>query len=105
MAAQVITVVSAVVDDGESDLLQSLFAELLRQPLPEGLLRTELLRGSDRQWRIQSLWRDRAALEAMRAAGPPAAPALFRRVGAEPDLTILEVVAASQVDAAGTGVA
>jgi hypothetical protein len=43
--------------------------------LPDGLVRTELLRGQDGTWRIQSLWRDRAALTAAREASErPAAP-------------------------------
>lgn len=92
---RVLTEVSAHVRaDREADLRAG-FAALLRAPLPEGLLRTELLCGPDDEWRIQTLWRDREALDAMRAAGePPAAPQLFRKVGAEPVLTILEVSAA-----------
>jgi hypothetical protein len=43
-------------------------------------------------WRIQTLWRDQQALDTMRAAPePPAAPTLFRQVGAEPTLQILLV--------------
>jgi len=92
MSAQILTEVSAVVaEDHEDDLLAG-FAALMDQQLPDGLLRTELLRGADGAWRIHSLWRDRAALDAMRAsAEPPAAPALFRRVGADPTLSILVV--------------
>ena len=94
MSEQILTEVSAVVaEDREDDLLTG-FTALLNQPVPDGLLRTELLRGADGAWRIQSLWRDRAALDAMRtSAEPPAAPALFRRVGADPTLGILVVVA------------
>jgi hypothetical protein len=47
-------------------------------------------------WRIQTLWRDQQALDTMRAAPePPAAPALFRRLGAEPQLQILFVEAST----------
>jgi len=54
--------------------------------------RTELLAGRDGGWKILSLWRDQAALDAMRAgAEPPAAPALFRQLGAEPVLRIYDV--------------
>lgn len=67
------------------------FADLLAQPRPDGLLRTELLQVED-EFRIQTLWRDREALAAMRAGTEePAAPRLFRSVGAQPQLTILEV--------------
>ncbi|HWJ80965.1 MAG TPA: antibiotic biosynthesis monooxygenase [Nocardioides sp.] len=88
---QVLTEVFAVVAaDREDELLRG-FDRLLEEPTPDGLLRTELLRGTD-GWRIQTLWRDRAALDAMRASGePPAAPRLFASVGAEPSLRILEV--------------
>ena len=66
--------------------------ELARRPLPDGLVRTELLAGGDGDWKIQSLWRDQAALDALRAGPePPAAPALFRRLGAEPVLRIYAI--------------
>ena len=68
------------------------FAALAQRPLPDGLLRTELLAGWDGEWKIQSVWRDRAALNAMRAgAEPPAAPALFRQFGAEQVLRIYDL--------------
>jgi len=44
--------------------------------VPDGLLRTELLRGQNGRWRIQTAWRDGAALDAMRAASE--APAALR---------------------------
>lgn len=91
----VLTEVVAVVPDDRAAEVVPAFRALLDQPLPDGLLRTELLQGSDGVWRIQSLWRDQAALDAMRAgAEPPAAPTLFRSLGATPTLTILQVQAA-----------
>lgn len=91
MGPEILTEVSAHVPDGAGDVAAE-FARLLQDPLPDGLLRTELLRGPEGDWRIQSLWRDEGALEAMRASGePPAAPALFRRLGAEPVLHVLRV--------------
>ncbi|HET9631079.1 MAG TPA: antibiotic biosynthesis monooxygenase [Terrabacter sp.] len=94
MDEHIMTVVSAVVpQDREADLVAA-FEDLLHQPLPDGLLQTQLLRGAEGRWRVESLWRDRAALEAMRAAtDAPAAPALFRGVGAQPTLAVFEVVA------------
>lgn len=87
----VMTEVRSAVDGSREAELVAGFEALLAQPLPEGLVRTELLRGEE-GWRIQSLWRDRQALAAMRAStDEPAAPALFRSVGAEPELVILEV--------------
>lgn len=96
MSSPVLTVVSATVSQERQMRLVEGFNGLLTHGFPDGLLRTELLRGPDDLWRIQTLWRDRAALDAMRAAlEPPAAPALFREVGAEPSLEIWEVSSAS----------
>lgn len=94
MTGHILTEVLATVDaDREVELLAG-FEELAAGPLPDGLLRTELLRGSNQEWRVQTLWRDRAALDAMRAGPePPAAPRLFRSVGAEPTLRVYAVEA------------
>jgi|GEM_PF-1615956 len=84
MGAEVMTVVDATVDqEREHDLLDG-FRDLIAGPKPDGLLRSELLRGPEGLWRIQTTWRDRDALVAMRKAGrPPAALALLDRLGAE----------------------
>jgi len=95
-AHAVLTVVSASIDPSRQDELVTRFEELLARPKPDGLLRTELLHDGSGQWRVQSLWRDRDALDAMRRAPePPAAPALLRAVGGEPTLVVLDVVAHS----------
>lgn len=92
MVGEIMTEVSATVAGERADDVPAAFAELVQRPLPDGLLRTELLAGRDGEWKIQSLWRDRAALDAMRAgAEPPAAPALFRQLGAEPVLRIYDL--------------
>jgi len=89
MPGEIMTEVSAIVATERADEVPPAFTELTQRPLPEGLLRTELLAGPNGEWKIHSLWRDQAALDAMRAgAEPPAAPALFRRLGAEPVLRI-----------------
>jgi hypothetical protein len=50
----------------------------------EQMLRSELLRGQNGAWRIQTVWRDAEALMAVRNSGePPAALALLDRLGAE----------------------
>ncbi len=92
MPARILTEVSATVDaDQEAELVKR-FREMTARGTPEGLVRTELLRGPNRQWRIQTLWRDRASLDAMRAGPePPAAPRLFSQVGAEASLQVLQV--------------
>ncbi|MEU9715284.1 hypothetical protein [Streptomyces sp. NPDC047976] len=92
MTGHVLSEVSAVVaPEREADLVAG-YRDLVARPLPDGLLRTELLSGQDGHWRIQTLWRDRAALDAVRAApGGAPAPQLFREVGAEPGLAVFDV--------------
>ncbi|WP_330334100.1 hypothetical protein OHS33_33090 [Streptomyces sp. NBC_00536] len=92
MSGRILSEVSAVVAaEREADLVAA-YRELVAGPLPDGLVRSELLGGADGLWRIQTLWRDRAALEAVRAAPEgPSAPRLFREVGADPGLALFEV--------------
>lgn len=94
---RVLTEVRATVDPSRHEALVAGFEALLAASPPEGLLRTELLQ-VDGEWRIQTLWRDREALAAMRSStAEPAAPKLFRSVGAHPELVIMEVRAAMEV--------
>ncbi len=73
---------AAVASDREQDLLDG-YRQLKEGPQPDGLLRSELLRGQDGMWRMQTTWRDRDALMAVRSSGrPPAALELFDRIGA-----------------------
>lgn len=95
MTRQVLSEVSAMVAEDREAELAAMYRELTSGPLPNGLIRTELLREAGGRWRVQSLWRDVAALEAVRTGRDrPAAPDLFRRVGAEPTLSVFEVVVA-----------
>ncbi|MGH3912009.1 MAG: antibiotic biosynthesis monooxygenase [Pseudonocardiaceae bacterium] len=84
MGERVVTAVDAMVDPKrEGDLLDG-FRQLNEGQQPDGLLRSELLRGQGGAWRIQTTWRDRDALIALRNSGkPPAALALLDRLGAE----------------------
>lgn len=81
---QIVTAVDAVVAvDREQELLQG-FAAMNAATSPDGLVRSELLRGQDGRWRIQTTWRDFDALMALRASGePPAALRLLDSIGAE----------------------
>lgn len=83
VSERIVTAVDAVVPaEAEAELLAG-FRELASAQTPEGLLRSELLRGQSGAWRIQTTWRDRDALMALRASGnPPAALALLDRIGA-----------------------
>ncbi len=90
---RVLSEVSAVVrPDRENEFLAGVRA-MVGLPRPDGLLRTELLRGSAGRWRIQTLWRDLDALAATRITPEPprTAPQVFLSVGAEPSLEILDV--------------
>jgi hypothetical protein len=75
MSQRIPTVVSAAVDpDREADLVAG-FHNLLTASVPDGLIRTELLRNPRGGWQIKTLWRDREALDKMRSGSePPAAP-------------------------------
>lgn len=91
------TIVTADVDQGQAQELVGAFRTLLADGLPDGLLDTQLLGDGEGHWAIHSLWRDQAALDAMRAASqPPAAPALFHRFSAEPALVVMPVLVDSR---------
>lgn len=93
----VLTIVSADVDQGQAKELIQAYETLVAEGLPEGLLQTKLLGDGRGHWAIHSLWRDQAALDAMRAAPePPAAPALFRRFSADPALAVMPVLVDSR---------
>ena len=90
---RIVTIVSAHVDEGRAHELVAAFEALLAEGLPDGLLRTQLLGDGKGSWVISSTWRDRDALDAMRAAPePPAAPTLFRRFSADPTLVVMRVL-------------
>ncbi len=96
MGTRIMTQVTATLPEERATEVVAAFERLLAGGRPDGLLRTELLRGTGGEWRIETLWRDRAALDAMRAGPePPAAPTLFRGLGAEPVLHVYVVEAAS----------
>lgn len=92
----VLTIVAADIDQAQCDALVAAYGELLTGDRPDGLIETRLLGDGQGHWAIHTLWRDREALDAMRGSGePPAAPALFRRFGAQPSLTVMDVVSSS----------
>jgi quinol monooxygenase YgiN len=93
----ILTIVTADVDQARAPELIAAYEALLGGGLPDGLLETQLLGDAEGHWAIHSLWRDRGALDAMRARPePPAAPALFRRFSAEPTLAIMTVLVDSR---------
>jgi hypothetical protein len=107
MPEHILTDVSATVDSEKHQQLVAAFQALGAEPMPDGLVRTELLRGREGLWRIQTLWRDREALDAMIASSEvPAARRLFQDVGATSALQVYEVraehPAAPAAEPAGT---
>ena len=92
MNHRILTVVSATVDPSQEAELLAGFQSLLADQMPDGLIRTELLETQPESGGSKTLWRDRATLDKMRVASEPAAPRLFRSVGAEPTLQIFEVM-------------
>lgn len=90
----VVTVLEAIVPAGQEAALQSAYQAAGSTALPQGLVRTELLRDArdSSRWRIQTAWESREALEKMRNAGTPAGVLMFRAAGAEPALSIFDVV-------------
>ena len=92
MKGAVVTAVDAVVPaDREGELIEG-FRLMAAGDSPEGLLRTELLRGQEGRWRIQTTWRDREAVIALRARGEgPAAMRLLDSVGATHTHTVFTV--------------
>lgn len=92
MSTRIVTIIDAnIASDREQALLDG-FRQLNEGRTPPGLLRSELLRGQNGAWRIQTVWRDREALMAVRNSGePPAALALLDSLGAEHSHTLFTV--------------
>jgi hypothetical protein len=98
----IITALEAIVPAERAAALEAAYEELGRRALPDGLVRSHLVRSvnSPDLWRLETTWRDRQALEAMRGQGtPPAGLILFRSVGVEPSVGIFEVVGTIEAQA------
>ncbi|MEY9877883.1 quinol monooxygenase YgiN [Streptacidiphilus sp. MAP12-33] len=94
MTGWVMAEVNADVAPEHERRLLDTYRRLLARPLPDGLIQSELLRGPGRHWRIQTLWRDQAALDAMRASAEgEAAPHLFHDIDPDAEFTVYDVVA------------
>lgn len=91
----VLTILEAQVASGRESALQAAYRDAAGGPFPPGLVRSTLLRAANDPsvWRIEALWKSRVALEAMRSAVTPRGVQIFRAAGAEPTLSVFEVVA------------
>src|SRR6266540_6604964 len=74
----ILTIVTADVDQGQAQELIAAYEMLLAGGLPDGLLETQLLGDGQGHWAIHSLWRDRAARTACRSH---TIPTFFDRTG------------------------
>jgi heme-degrading monooxygenase HmoA len=100
---RVLSIVAGTVPADRVAGLRAAYDQLVAGPFPDGLIETSLCREGD-EWMVVTLWRDRAALIAMRASGePPAAVRLFTEVGARPRAGIYDVTATAAPGAAGAG--
>ena len=78
--------------DREAELIDG-YRELVRPGLPEAIVETFLVRAEGDVWRIVTIWRSRGDLDEFRASGvTPGGVLVFRAAGAEPILTVLDVV-------------
>ena len=91
----VVTILEAVVPAEHVADLQAAFTTAAKGPLPAGLVRSHLLcaSGDGTRWRLETLWTNRGALDAMRQSGTPAGVRMFRLAGVEPQLTVFDVAA------------
>lgn len=94
----VVTVLEATVAPERVEDLKAAYSN--GGPLPPGLVRSDLLSALDdpARWRIQTFWSSRAALDAMRHKGTPAGVLMFRAAGAEPTLSVFDIVASVGAD-------
>ncbi|HCY75787.1 MAG TPA: hypothetical protein DHV28_07680 [Ignavibacteriales bacterium] len=95
----VITILEAQLDLDQAAILKDSFKEAV-QNLDEGIVETFLLQNPKdlSQWRITTLWSSSEALNAMRKKEePPKGVIMFRNAGAEPKLSIFNVVAHSGI--------
>jgi hypothetical protein len=90
-----LTVLEAHVAPEHELALRAAYEEAAQGPFPRGLVRSTLSRGTNDQtlWRIDTLWESPEALAAMRGSGTPRGIQIFRAAGAEPVVSVLEVVA------------
>jgi len=97
----VLTILEATVAPERAADLQAAFRNAGGQ-VPAGLIRSHLVSAAAdaTRWRIETLWTSREALAAMRQTGTPAGILMFRAAGAEPSLSIYDVVATIEAPSA-----
>ena len=91
---RVLTILEAHVPPERQADLQGAYRGAADEAFPPGLVRSTLLQATDdrTRWRIETLWESWEVLQAMRGTGTPRGVQIFRAAGAEPTLTILDVL-------------
>ena len=89
----VLTILEATVEPDRAPDLEAAFRRAAAE-VPAGLIRSHLLSSAAEptRWRIETLWTSRDALAAMRQVGTPAGILMFRAAGAEPSISLYDVV-------------
>ncbi len=93
----VITILEAQVTPERAALLEEAYKQGIEN-LDIGITQTFLLRSAKdaNSWRIATVWQSREALDAMRRSGEtPRGVLMFQAAGAEPTLSVFEVMAHS----------
>ena len=90
MTEIVVTMVEGEVDPARVPDLREAFPAKSVDELPEFILGTMLVRGSDSsRWRVVTLWRSKGDLEEyVKSVETPGAKAAFQAAGAEPSVTV-----------------
>src|SRR5687768_7739789 len=91
--AEVVTMVSGVIDPGRVDEVLEAYRDALRDGPPPDIGETFLLQEDGHRLSVLSVWHRRAGLEAMLASGEePFARRLIRGAGGTPEVRILEIL-------------
>ncbi|MBI3379861.1 hypothetical protein HY029_03850 [Candidatus Gottesmanbacteria bacterium] len=89
----VITILEGEVSEEKASVLINKYKDTIKQIPPE-IVDTYLVHDTKNRllWRIITIWKSKEDLEEMRKKGTPAGVLIFRSAGAEPTLSIYEVV-------------
>ncbi len=95
----VVTVLEGEVADDQAIKFKSIYNEALYN-LEPGILNTYLVRdiNNGKNWKIITVWNSKDDIDKMRKLGTPKGVLMFRSVGVEPELTLLDVVESSISD-------
>jgi hypothetical protein len=100
--AEVVTVVSGIIEPERANEVIATYSEALKDGPPPFLEETFLVKGQDGEMAIISVWHRRADLDALLASGEePFARRLIRTAGGSPEARIYEIVTRSTSRSAG----